>query len=636
MAAPYLSQQLPGRHAIKLEGEPRLFVLDADALAGGEQPDERVLRKLALLAESEGAEVVIRGVSAGLRERLEALTRAWRWRPQLVQSGGEGVLSHTLGRAGVSPEEALLILSDGTEPPPAGSRAFYVGSGAAPAGAVASRLPGPRGTDALLALYGTALIQEKAGLAFRAASQGQPPPASAPFDVGLFQGLIKSLGRPTDTLPLPGGRPASPVPELDQERLSMLARACWAKIQSHILPNGAIVASPARGEAPGQPNYWFVWQRDAGQTLLGMTGWANTRPFGLPKKDIEAGIARYVGFLTRAAASGNLGVSRYTVEAEPISGYGNPQIDGPAISALVLASLSDPRPTYSQMRAFLEYLLSPEGQGPGYDAWEFVYGRVLNVLLLKRKAFRSGARLANLLTEEEDRRRYQEEAARLEAEMADFEDAQRGYLLSSMDPADPFLGTISRLDVSTLGAVLTAWDAHDDFLNVTHPAVMGTVLALEDAFAPLYTINRAWDAAGRVGMGWGRFPEDANDGVGSTGGNPWPLVTLWAAQYCYLLEQKLATGGPFSITDQRQADYLNRVLGQEVVSAGGQVPKLLLTDLLSALRRRGDGYVQFVLAHQPSDGALTEQINRESGQPQGARDLTWALAELLKTLALRV
>ncbi len=633
MTALNLSQQSPGRHAIRLVGEPRLFILDAGALAAGEQPDGMALQKLSLLVESEDARVVIRGVSEALRQRLDALTRAWRARPQLAPSGEEGTLSRLLAKVGVQPQEAFCILSDGSEPPPAGSAAFFVGLGEPPAGAVALRVPGPRGSNALLALYGTALIQEKAGLAFRAASQGQAPPASAPFDRGLLQGLVKSLGRPAPAGKLPALQ--APAPDLEAQRLRGLAQACWAKIQSHILPNGAIVASPAKGEQPGQPNYWFVWQRDAGQTLLGMIEWARTAPFGLPAKAIEAAIASYVGFLTRSQASADLGVSRYTVDGQPVRGYGNPQLDGPAISALALTRLLDPRPVYPQIRAYLEYLLSPEGSGPCYDAWEFVYGRVLNALLLKRKAFRSGARLAYLLNEEKEMRRYRDEAARLETEIEGFRMPSRGYLLSSKDPAEPFLETISRLDVATLGAVLTGWDANDDFLNLTHPAVMGTVLALEDAFAPLYTVNRAWHAAGHQGMGWGRFPEDANDGVGSTGGNPWPLVTLWAAQYCYLLETKLAAGGPFPITDQRQADYLNRVTGQEAASVGGQVPRLLLTDVLLALRRRGDAYVQFVLAHQPPDGSLTEQINRESGQPQGARDLTWALAELLKTLALR-
>jgi glucoamylase len=632
MASLDLSQKPAGRHVMKLEGAPRLFVLDAGAVAEGEQPDMAVLRKLALLAESEQAQVVIRGVSERLRQRLEDLTRAGRFHPQLAPDRQQDSLNTLLARAGVPAKEALLLLAEGKEPAPAGSHAFYLGSGEPPAGTVAVRLPGPRGADALLALYGTALVQEKAGQAFRATSVGQLPPASVPFDEEIFEGFIKSLGRPAAQ----EVQTVAPAPDLDGPSLRALAGQCWAKVQSHILPNGAIVASPAKGEQPGQPNYWFVWQRDAGHTLLNMIDWARSSPFGLPKEPIEAGIKSYLGFLTSTQASGNLGVSRYTVAGQPVTGYGNPQLDGPPIGVLAMTRLPDPRPYYPQIRTYLNYLLTPEGQGPCYDAWEFVYGRILNVLLLKRKAFRAGARLASLLAEDADMRRYQDETARLEGEIEPFIDPQRGYLVSSRDPADPWLAEISGLDAATLAALLTAWDANDDFFSLTHPAVVGTLLALEDAFASLYAVNRAWRAAGHAGIGWGRFPEDANDGVGSTGGNPWPLATLWAAQYCYMLAEQIATTGPFVVTDDRQVRYFNRVAGAEIARVGELIAKeTVLDNVLAALRRRGDTYLQFVLAHKPPDGSLTEQINRDTGQPQGARDLTWALSELLNTLMMR-
>lgn len=631
MSAPGIEYLSAGRHEIRLEGAPRLFVLDAGALAEGDAPGEAVLEKLVLLVESEQAQVVICVDNDSLRQRLQETEPVRRFHFQIISDGQCKAPGALLAEAGIAPGEALFFLTSDVMPL-AGSHAFYVGAGTPPAGAVASRVAGPRGTDALLALYGTALIQEKAGHAFRAASQGQPPPASVPFDSGIFQGLVKSYGRPS-----PGETPpAAPAPELTGDLLRALASRCWGKIQANILPNGAIVASPAKGEKPGEPNYWFVWQRDAGHTLLNMIDWSKRAPFGLPREPIQAAINSYLGFLTRAQAVGNLGVSRCTVDGQPVTGYGNPQLDGPALSALAMTRLLDPRPVYPQIRAYLEYLLTPEGQGACFDPWEFVYGRILNVLLLKRKAFRAGARLASILAEQGDMRRYQHEVERLETEIEAFNDPWRGYLVSSRDQDDLWFGAISGLDAATLAALLTAWEPNDDFFSLTHPAVMGTVLALEDAFAPSYAINRAWQAAGNTGMGWGRFPEDANDGIGSTGGNPWPLVTLWAAQYCYLLAEKLALAGPFAVTDERQARYLNRVVDQELARVGEQLPGVqVLATLLPALRKRGDAYVQFVLAHQTPDGSLTEQINRDTGQPQGARDLTWALAELLHTLSMR-
>ncbi len=622
-----------GRHAIILVGEPRLYVLDAGAVAERDMPHTGVLRKLALLAENEGAQVVIRGVGADLRQRLEQHEATSQFRPQLLPAGQMEPLGDLIAQARFSPGECLSFLSEDTNEPPQGSYAFYVGYGTSPAGAMASRSRGPAGTDALLALYGTALIQEKAGLAFRAASQGGGPPSSAPFDDGLLQGLVKSYGQKvTQDIP---SELAQPAPALDGELIRALVGECFARVMRNAQPDGAIVASPAKGEQPGQPNYWFVWQRDAGHVLLSMIDWSRSTPFGLSKAPIEAAINSYLGFIARSQQQGNLGVSRYTVEGQPIIGYGNPQLDGPAIGVLAMTSLLDPRPVYAQIRAYLEYLLTPEGQGPCYDAWEFVYGRIFNALMLKRKAFRAGSRLASLLTEEDDARRYREEAARLETELEGFIDQGRGYLLSSRDPANPWFAEISGLDVASLDAIVTAWDPNDDFLNLTDPAVMGTVMALDTAFAPLYKVNRGWLAAGNAGLGWGRFPEDANDGVGATGGNPWPLAILCAAKYCYHLAEKLTTAGPFLVTDQRQATYFNQVVGREIARIGSPLVKEhVLNDVLPALRRRGDGYLQFVLAHQLPDGSVTEQINRDTGQPQGARDLTWAMAELLNTLAL--
>jgi hypothetical protein len=636
MASPHILETPAGRHDMRLIGAPRLFILDAGAVAEGERLHNGVVNKLAMLAKSEGVQVVIGGASNSLRRQLEQSGVVWPPTPALqVLPAGQSVSpGEVLAQASIPASECLIVLAHSDAAPPPGSHAFYVGRGVPASGAIATRLSGPAGTDALLALYGTALIQEKSGLEFRATSQGGSPPTSAPFDSGMFQGLVKSLERVPEREAMPGL--ARPAPELDGQMIRMLASTCFARVLRNVQPNGAIVASPAKGEQPGQPNYWFVWQRDAGHTLLNLIDWSRRAPFGLNTAQMKEAINSYIGFLTRCQAHGNLGTSRYTVDEQPVQGYGNPQLDGPALSALAMTKLLDPRPVYPQIRAFLNYLLTPEGQGPCYDAWEFVYGRICNALLLKRKAFRAGARLANVLTEEEDARRYREETGRLEAELVQYIDQARGYLISSREPANPWFEQMSGLDVATLGAILTAWDSNDDFLNLTHPAVLGTVMALDAAFAPCYAINRAWLADGHEGLGWGRFPEDANDGVGSTGGNPWPLVTLWGAQFCYLLAEKLATAGPFLVTDERQAHYLNQVVGDEVARVGNQLlSERILLEVLPALRKRGDGYLRFVLAHQPADGTLSEQINRDTGQPQGARDLTWAMGELLSTLALR-
>ena len=41
------------------------------------------------------------------------------------------------------------------------------------------------------------------------------------------------------------------------------------------------------------------------------------------------------------------------------------------------------------------------------------------------------------------------------------------------------------------------------------------------------------------------------------------------------------------------------------------------------------------MRHVPQDGGVTEQVDRDTGEPRGARDLSWALSELIATIALR-
>ena len=169
---------------------------------------------------------------------------------------------------------------------------------------------------------------------------------------------------------------------------------------------------------------------------------------------------------------------------------------------------------------------------------------------------------------------------------------------------------------------------------------LATMMALEDAFASRYRVNRDWRAGGNPAGGIGRFPEDANDGLGSTGGNPWPLATLWAAQFCYRVAwdwRTVALNTPEGVTlhDPCQAAFINRAAGEDLVEVGRLIPRdTWLRRVDVALLMRSRQYLDFVTHHLPSDGGVTEQIDRDTGQPRGAPDLSWALAELIRTISM--
>ena len=57
--------------------------------------------------------------------------------------------------------------------------------------------------------------------------------------------------------------------------------------------------------------------------------------------------------------------------------------------------------------------------------------------------------------------------------------------------------------------------------------------------------------------------------------------------------------------------------------------------LIQALRSKGDTFLSRVKFHVDGTGSMSEQINRDSGYMQGARDLTWSYASLLSAIRQR-
>jgi GH15 family glucan-1,4-alpha-glucosidase len=450
------------------------------------------------------------------------------------------------------------------------------------------------------------MVQTRAGAAFRAAGAGLAVPAEAPFDPAILEGIADAVAVHTGH----GSRFTRRVVELldlgrDTDRLVETAFQPLRALQA---PSGAIAAAPPPDE-PDAPNYWFFWQRDAAQVVIALADLAAES--GTLQGAARTMLDAYIGFVRRlprqpGIGPADLGISRFSMEGEPIRSYGNPQNDGPAQAVLaVVAALGVGDPAYEVCRPYLDYLASC-ALGPGFDPWEFAVGDIFFDFNLARRALRLGARLAKACDDASGARRYTGRADEIERELEMFFDPAEGYIRAGRRFLQPLLRGISHLDISVVGSVLTAYDVRDPVLNVDHPLVSGTMKALERVSAERWPVNVAWQRAGRAGMGIARFPEDTNDGIGATGGNPWTFVTLWAAQFYLRSIQRLEFLGASDRGGARRAELLERA----------------------------DGYLQFVLAHL-SPSALTEQIDGHTGEPRGARQLAWAQAALIQTLLLR-
>jgi hypothetical protein len=582
-------------NAIRLVGAPRTVVLDEGALTGpdGDVP-EGLLAKISYLASSEDVRFVVLMDSQSLPRTLASV----------VHLEAQPSLPDPL-------DGNAMVISFAEQPVGGDSWAWHVGNGPAPHGMRPCRYRGGEGTDVILGLYGSGLIQEKAGAAFRAAGMGQEPPAEHPYDrESVLGGISRAVA-------LPGSDEADPpsVPpqraEFDGESRTLIRQAFGA-IELACAPSGAIAAAPPR-RTRDDPDYWFFWQRDAGQVAVCLASQGLSTVDPTVAEGTRRILERYVSFVAGIPHAGprsaDLTVSRFTVDGLPVVTYGSPQNDGPAHTALALLAAVGPHDAGQALKLakpYLDLLVRLAAGANTYDAWEFAVGRIFSTENLIRRALRQGQLLATRIRDQELAEEYGRAAAEAQRQLADFYDARTGYIRAGRDYITGWLNAMSGLDCSVVGSILVAYDVTDDFMNVDDPRVVRTMDALESRFADRWTVNRRWKARGQEGLGFGRFPEDTNDGIGSTGGHHWEDASRWAAQYPFRLIHRMAHRGDES----------------------GQ------TRSKDQLFARAEGTLQFVLAHTGVE-AIAEQIDGQTGEPRGADKMAWAHAELINTLLIR-
>ena len=141
------------------------------------------------------------------------------------------------------------------------------------------------------------------------------------------------------------------------------------------------------------------------------------------------------------------------------------------------------------------------------------------------------------------------------------------------------------IDSACLLAVLDA-DLPEGRHSVDDPRVWQTLAMLENLFTREFPINR-----GRSSPALGRSRGDRY-----FGGNAWYVTTLAAASLCYRRAARAPGAG---------------------------------------LIARGDAFMATIRDFTPADGHLGEQIDRMTGAPASARDLTWSYAAFVSAARLR-
>ncbi|KAJ1812453.1 hypothetical protein LPJ56_005499 [Coemansia sp. RSA 2599] len=422
--------------------------------------------------------------------------------------------------------------------------------------------------------------------------------------------------------------------------------------QAHILGNmaplpgdpgampGAICASPSRFK----PDYYYTWTRDSALVMNEVLTWIEESEASgngtqwdlLTRMDEYVGFTKHVqGLKTRYG----LAEAKYHMDGSPFTkSWCNGQTDGPALRASVLIRyarylISHGRDLGNLFSSVivrdLDYVAGVWADNSGCDIWEEARGLHFYTLMAQRRALAEGAQLAEHLGDRRAARIYRQEALRISGVVGGFWSEEKKQVVTTKRWSGGLGTKASGLDSQVLLASLHS-GMDDGVFTVESREMTATALRLLRVFEQMYPINRVLSVqVGRsevpVGVALGRYPEDVYNGVGTSRGNPWSLITSAMAEYHYRLGIAYARGNGVA-AGKELAELI--LWTWQRYPAGGMagLQPLAGNDLARYLLSIGDLYMARVYLHTDRDHKMYEQWASGNGYGRGAVHLTWSYA----------
>jgi glucoamylase len=434
---------------------------------------------------------------------------------------------------------------------------------------------------------------------------------------------------------------------------------------------GVVIASPSTQD----PDYFYHWQRDAALTMNVVVGLYEGAPAPDLKASYDKKIQDYISFTRELQKTKNpsgdandfflgYGEPKFNVDGSPFTEkWGRPQNDGPALQVLTLvryirasevdghspalAQLYNRDAAKSLLKSNLEFL-AHHWKDTSFDIWEEIRGHHFYTQLVQRRGLLEGAEVADEAKDPIAAKKYRTQASLLQREIEKHfveptKADQKKYILNTLDRDGGIDYQKSQLDASVLLAAQhargsTRASLKDPYFSATDDRILVTAIALEKTFSKIYRINDAaiFPAAKKMGPAIGRYPEDIYDGIATSQGNPWILLTAGMAEHLYQVARDLQSQGRLTITDLN-FEFYRGVLPVGDLKIGEQmtVTDLRFAQIQQGLRDKADLYLRRVQFQASPDGGFSEEIQRDTGAPRGARDLTWNYAAIITALNLR-
>lgn len=379
----------------------------------------------------------------------------------------------------------------------------------------------------------------------------------------------------------PGRQVADRLP--DNQREAFLTSLLLVKASQD--KRGAVIASTDSDMLNyARDSYAYCWPRDAAYCLwpLLRIGYRDEliRYFNFARRCLHDD-----GYLShKYLADGSLGSSWHPyVHASGL--IGPPiQTDETALTLFLFGQYMDRWSEDKLLRDYYPTFVAPmanflagyidESTGlpkPSYDLWEETYLTSTYTTAVSYAGLQAAARLADQLGQTDDALRWQSTADDIKARASEqLWNQDNGYFRRGFLRRDKDISYDDTIDSASLfGAFMFGlFDTDDERLEVA-----------------VATLRQRLQPTGQGGIG--RYEDDAyNRRDPRSLGNPWPVTSLWLAQYLYE-------------TDQTEA---------------------------------GRQLLDWVLSRQDEAGILAEQYDPENLQPVSVAPLTWSQAELLSCL----
>ncbi|KAI9493573.1 glucoamylase precursor [Zychaea mexicana] len=411
----------------------------------------------------------------------------------------------------------------------------------------------------------------------------------------------------------------------------------WPNLMMNVNPSGAVTGSIVASLSTSNPDYFYIWTRDAAMVARVMVYMYNTTEAG--DTNLLNALTDYVTFSISSmnvdTVCDCLGEPKFNVDGSGYTGaWGRPQNDGPAERASTMILIADSYIAQGGDVSYVTDTLKPAiytdldyvvdtWSNVCFDLWEEVNGIHMYTLSVMRKALLDGA---NFATRNGDTSRvsgYESTASSIKTRLESFWSSSNNYITVTQS----FSGGVSKagLDVSTLIAANLA-SMNDGFYTPGSDEILATAVAIENSFISEYTLNQnrpSW-----LSTAIGRYPEDSYDGYGNSQGNPWFIATATYAELYYraILEwQQQASISVNSVNLGFFSKFDSDASVGTVYTPGTED----FANMVSNVAFAADEFLATIENHSAVNGSLSEQYNRDTGIMQGARDLTWSHAAFI-------